>query len=532
MIEFKEDGSEYWFDEETGEYEYDGKYDEVLSTLDSVKGRAVDYEVTQEEDSPSGVAKERVYNPQKGRDMVLSLLEMYNDVSIMEKGKTGESGPQQPQIIEGPIGKDLTIYDNEVGILYKDIPDEAAHIGPDDDVPEGWVTFEGPRGGTYAMDPADVAEYAGDDVSAEEVLSEFGESDVADAPDDDPREATVESDIASEKIAPEDREIPDGVRGSIEDWHPDDVNEPVLSPNMRFAEIGSEAHPAFWTRPEPNELDEYVEGLRQDEEWSSGKEGFDSSFHDGDNSASDHQDEDGNWDEEREQQHREWANDLLNENAVAEEGEEPVGMVVLGPPGAGKGWWQEQVEDGQYGDTLGDREFTHVNSDETKEPVPEYNGTNASYVHEEASKIAKEDLFPQAAGENQNIMLDKVATSPDSTIRMLSELQERGYDIRASFVDVPEEKAVHNAVSRFYMEGRFTPMDYILEGAGGDSAREGSRESFEAVIEELGIPEEKVGEFNNDVEWGNAPDGEQIGEELLKTILEFYGVDLVNKYLR
>jgi len=303
---------------------------------------------------------------------------------------------------------------------------------------------------------------------------------------------------------------------------------------MRFAKIGSDAHPLFYRRPEPDELDEYVESVRQNEEWSEGQEGFDKGFFGDQNTKAYHSDEDGNWDEERLEKHDEWTDNLVNPDAEVPEGEEPVGMLVLGPPGAGKGWWQEQVESGEYGDDLGGREFTHVNSDETKEPIPEYTGTNASEVHEEASKMAKENLVDKTVNRNQNMILDKVATTPDSTIRTMEKMQEKGYDMRATFIDVPEEKAAHNAVSRFFQEGRFTPFDYLLEGGPdeGDSARDGSKKSFEAVLDEFDIPEEKVGEFSNDVEWGNEPNAEVLGEDLLKTLYEFFGFDFASKFMR
>jgi len=524
-IQFKEFEEEYYFDAEKAEHNYTGSIPELVITLKNIESNASIIEPQEPEDgSGRYTAEKRVYSPEKAHSLVTSILEDESDVTIIDDGKAAQKGDNGPQIVEGPLTQN---HPQVIDLGKDDVPDDADHVPPGEEAPEGWPTFEGPRGGTYTMSPEQIEEATDGEVTAEEV-EEHADSGV------DGGGGGSYSDAASDKVPEEDRERPDGVSGPIEEWDPDDVEEAVLSPKMRYAEIGSEAHPVFWRQPEAEELDDYVEGVRQEESWSEGQSAFEDAFFGDDNTATTHQDEDGNWDEERLEKHDEWTDDLLNENAVADEDEQPVGMVVLGPPGAGKGWWQEQVESGEYGDRLGGREFTHLNSDETKEPIPEYTGTNSSEVHEEASKMASEDLAPKSIDQRHHVILDKVSTTPDGMMETVSKMQEAGYDIRASFVDVPEEKAVHNAVSRFYQEGRFTPFDYLLEGGPeeGESARDGSKKSFEVLLEEAGIPEEKVGRFNNDVEWGNAPDAEEVGEELLKTLLEFYGIDLVNKYMQ
>ncbi|UBF23096.1 zeta toxin [Haloarcula virus HCTV-16] len=295
-----------------------------------------------------------------------------------------------------------------------------------------------------------------------------------------------------------------------------DTDGPI-PPDMRNEPIGSDSHPVLWKRPDgEEELNDYISAIEDTEWYGEGSEIFERAFHGDDNTENQYTDEDGNWDEDRLEKHEEWSEELLNEDAATDEDEQPIGMILLGPPGAGKGWWQEQVEEGAYGETgeFVEREFTAISSDRTKEPIPEYNETNASEVHDEASKMAKENLAPAAIGDEHNVIVDKVATSPDSTLDMIESMREKGYDIRANFVNVPTEKAVHNAVSRYHEEGRFTPLEFV-NGAGEDS-----RESFNTILDEGGIPDEKAGRFDNDVEWGNAPEAEYIGEELLKALLQ------------
>jgi len=524
MIRFTQDGQEYWFDPEDAETNYDGDDLSVAKTLENIESMASDVSVPSDEvDEIMTGPTNLKYSSEKAEEIVTSLLKTRDTVSFTQKS----SSPQvidrnRVRTVDGDIEKSphidsVRIVDNET-VLLKKIPDEASHIPPGEDPPPGSVTFEGERGGTYAISPEDLAETM-DGVSAEDIEEE---ADVVD----------FDSEAASDKIPPEEREIPDGVSGPIDTWDPDNVDE-IVSPNMRYAEIGSDAHPLFYRRPEPDEIDEYVEAVQNEEEWQKGKDEFEKGFLEDDDTKNEYTDEDGNWDEDRLEKHDEWTDELLNPEATVPQGEEATAMLVLGPPGAGKGYWQEQVEDGEYGDDLGGKEFTHVNSDETKEPIPEYEGSNASTVHDEASKMAKEDLATKTVENNQNMILDKVATTPDSTRNLISMVEDAGYDIRASFVEVPDDKAAHNAVSRYYQEGRFTPFEYLLSGGpDGESAGEASRETFETIVDEFDIPDEKIGQFNNDVEWGNIPEAEEIGDELLKMFLRWIGGDVAQKYAK
>lgn len=369
------------------------------------------------------------------------------------------------------------------------VPDNADYLAPDQEVPENATEHSGPGGATYVTypdaEPGDDTSTSGDDGDTSDTSSG---DDTNEDQEWDPESLTID-DIRSDAF---------------------DLND-----IDRDQEIGSDAHPITWKEPETEEeINEFVEEIQKDPEYKKGQDAFDASWEDGEDTRNEYatETEDGwEWDEAREQLHKEVAEESINQDADTAEGEEPIGNILLGPPGAGKGWWQEQTEAGAFGEgEMASREFTQISSDETKEPLPEYDGTNAVEVHEEASKISKEDVFPESLERQQNLMIDKVATSPESTIRMVESLKEAGYDIRATFVDVPEGKSVHNATSRFYEEGRFTPLDYVA------SAREDSKESFETIVDEAGIDESKAGTFNNDVEWGEPPEPVDVGEDLMK----------------
>lgn len=273
--------------------------------------------------------------------------------------------------------------------------------------------------------------------------------------------------------------------------------------------------PWTWSEPDEDEIEEWIDAAQTNEKMSKANKSFEKSFHGDDNTYNEytHENEEGEtvWDEERKQKHEKAVEKHLEENkeAKTDEDEQPVGVILLGPPGAGKGWWEDNVEDGEYNDDFG-REFLRISSDDTKPDVPEYTGTNAAEVHDEASHIAKSELQPEAIDEEYNLMYDSVATTPGDTMDIMDEMEEQGYDVRAVYVDAPKEKSVLRATTRFEDEGRYTPLDYVK------TAREGSRETWDMVTER--VDDSKVGEFVND-EYGEAPRVRgNVGEDIFKWI--------------
>lgn len=82
MIKFREKGEDYWFNEKTGEFNYNGDIIEVLKTLNNIESSIV------------GKTKEMNYDPEKARKMVLSLLKMYDSITIKQEEWEPYEGPQ------------------------------------------------------------------------------------------------------------------------------------------------------------------------------------------------------------------------------------------------------------------------------------------------------------------------------------------------------------------------------------------------------------------------------------------------------
>ena len=105
-------------------------------------------------------------------------------------------------------------------------------------------------------------------------------------------------------------------------------------------------------------------------------------------------------------------------------------FVVLGPPGAGK---SKVVADR----AVAEHGALEIDSDVAKESLPEFmDGINAQGVHAESARIVEDIVTPRAIAAGDNIVLPRVGGKGRSVAKLLDQLQEAGYTVELSLVDL------------------------------------------------------------------------------------------------
>ena len=180
---------------------------------------------------------------------------------------------------------------------------------------------------------------------------------------------------------------------------------------------------------------------------------------------------------ERAALHRQIVEHFMEKFTAAERN--PTVVVTGGLPGAGKSVGLDSVE--AY------KDFFTINADDIKAMLPEYNGTNAGFVHEESDLIASA-IFEQAVKYRQNIILDVTMKSlgdankgiKDGLYGRLTAMAGRGYEVQLQFTEVSMDTSVQEAVSRHFRQGRFVPPVYIR---GATSKKGTSSQNYDTFVE-------------------------------------------------
>lgn len=178
----------------------------------------------------------------------------------------------------------------------------------------------------------------------------------------------------------------------------------------------------------------------------------------GSQSIEEHRDaETGEWTPERRALHERIIQGVMSEAGEAperEEGETKQIWVTGGLPGAGKSTVLEYREAFPEG-------TVKIDSDKIKTMFPEYEGWNASLLHEESSAIVQE-IFRRSTEEGRDIVYDATLKTTTKAEDLVAGLQDMGYGVNVIYVDVPMAMAMDRAINRFATQGgRYVSPMYI-----------------------------------------------------------------------
>jgi uncharacterized membrane protein YgcG len=161
---------------------------------------------------------------------------------------------------------------------------------------------------------------------------------------------------------------------------------------------------------------------------------------------------DGTWTPERQALHDEIINKAFEGKTPVDN---PQSYILGGGPAAGK---TTALRSG-----LVDVPENHVLAagDDIKEMLPEYEGANASLVHEESSYLAKQ-IAAKAASKNYNTVMDGTGDNSLSSLeKKVASMSPNGQPVHGIYVTVDTETAVARAISRAEKTGRYMPESIL-----------------------------------------------------------------------
>jgi predicted ABC-type ATPase len=142
--------------------------------------------------------------------------------------------------------------------------------------------------------------------------------------------------------------------------------------------------------------------------------------------------------------------------AKPKKGGKPKLILLGGRGGSGKSWFSGKVYDPKAAIVF--------DSDKVKEELPEYEGWNASQVHEESSDLI-ERMIKIARDNGVNVVLDATMKTGKTAVEKVKAFKDAGYEIEVHYMHLPRQEAAKRAVSRFMgksKKGRYVPIDVVL----------------------------------------------------------------------
>lgn len=133
--------------------------------------------------------------------------------------------------------------------------------------------------------------------------------------------------------------------------------------------------------------------------------------------------------------------------------------IVIGLPGSGKSSVYTERLSQEYKSRV-------IDTDDFRGYIPEYNGSNASMVHREASRI-RNRLLNSALDNGDNILLSTIGADAQKLAAQIQKYKDEGYSVYLHLNELPNNKSLARAVGRYISEdgslGRYVSTRLIAE---------------------------------------------------------------------
>lgn len=161
--------------------------------------------------------------------------------------------------------------------------------------------------------------------------------------------------------------------------------------------------------------------------------------------------------EERKELHDKIISNLFNGTKCVVKNQSPICVLTGGAPGSGKTTWLKK-----HAPFLTKKAVFHLDADEIRSKLPEYEGWNAGSTHEETRDIVNEILTHLGdVSCRYDFIYDGTMNSAEKYFSLINRIKGLGYQIFIVFMELPKELSVERALGRYQRSGRYVPMDVI-----------------------------------------------------------------------
>lgn len=179
-----------------------------------------------------------------------------------------------------------------------------------------------------------------------------------------------------------------------------------------------------------------------------------------------HTDPDGSYSEDRSDLHEKIFDKYLSHIKPSDK---PVAILLGGGSGSGKSSALRAATSMMGGMD----NFVHIDADEMKKDLPEYEAMNrfgdegaASHAHDESSDLTSE-LIRRSMDQSKSFVYDSTMKNTEKFKKLIAELKNQGFHVHISYADTDKETATKRAEERAKQTGRKVPQDVINESHDG-----------------------------------------------------------------
>lgn len=139
--------------------------------------------------------------------------------------------------------------------------------------------------------------------------------------------------------------------------------------------------------------------------------------------------------------------------------DKPICILTGGAPGSGKSTFLKK-----FAPWINSGNLYHVDADEVRAKLPEYEGWNSANTHEETRDLVRRLLNEIGDPCTHDMVYDGTMTTAASYKPLIEQLRRLGYIVFVIYIQVPKEVSMSRALSRYQHSGRYVPPSVIENG--------------------------------------------------------------------